>query len=605
MCDVSSRCVGKGEGNMCIYSNRRARTRTTYRKRRATTLANTEAAGVQTTKLEPYRGSVDMVLKRCRLSASPATGLVGMEENFFLSDFFSCVGFLPLTTESDIREAIVKIMTSATHQRPPDGEGSCMEGKLDTIGGIENAMEHGRFHEDPSLCTFWSAVAIGALAKGRPIESVERYLRLAREGLRSYTGPTNVEVLKAWTILGYLYFFVGDQAKFHEYLQLSDIYVSDMVEKGSGDSLPVGFPEVVKHGETIKLFTGIADTAEVESLLSQDVPFPEVCDMQTEAQVCKYMTSTYRAFELRIYRNLHCSRGAALRAINAEAFDGGALHQCGAGHQSNEAFIPSNWNLLEVRPDLLPQMMETLKEHMLGFGQLEAAVDRPGIRAGIGGLVINGTLFLTRAIKGDARGALQRLERCIEVLERYPGLTRTAMGTHMSHVMISIVAKIDDPRARELYDKLRATCNLTRSPGSLLFPALEEWPGMSAFCDNLPCRWIEALMSRKMLALHLSPEVSDEWGSTSGAGALDNINISGLGRSTGQPAAYAGVTGSDACPHREDVVETDPVAAAAAAEAILFSPASDCPIDEDMPDNVVAAEDWLEVTHAMLNCIDP
>lgn len=36
---------------------------------------------------------------RCRLSASPATGLVGMKENGFLSDFFSCVGFLPLTTQ--------------------------------------------------------------------------------------------------------------------------------------------------------------------------------------------------------------------------------------------------------------------------------------------------------------------------------------------------------------------------------------------------------------------------------------------------------------------------------------------------------------------------
>ncbi|CAN0460164.1 unnamed protein product, partial [Ectocarpus sp. 8 AP-2014] len=31
-------------------------------------------------------------LKRCRLSASPATGLVGMQENAFLSDFFGCNG---------------------------------------------------------------------------------------------------------------------------------------------------------------------------------------------------------------------------------------------------------------------------------------------------------------------------------------------------------------------------------------------------------------------------------------------------------------------------------------------------------------------------------
>lgn len=36
---------------------------------------------------------------RCSLSPSPATGLVGMQENAFLSDFFACVGFLPLTTK--------------------------------------------------------------------------------------------------------------------------------------------------------------------------------------------------------------------------------------------------------------------------------------------------------------------------------------------------------------------------------------------------------------------------------------------------------------------------------------------------------------------------
>ena len=36
---------------------------------------------------------------RCRLSPSPATGLVGMEENTFLSDYFACVGFLPFTSQ--------------------------------------------------------------------------------------------------------------------------------------------------------------------------------------------------------------------------------------------------------------------------------------------------------------------------------------------------------------------------------------------------------------------------------------------------------------------------------------------------------------------------
>lgn len=33
---------------------------------------------------------------RCHLSASPATGLVGMEENVLLSEYFTCAGFLSL-----------------------------------------------------------------------------------------------------------------------------------------------------------------------------------------------------------------------------------------------------------------------------------------------------------------------------------------------------------------------------------------------------------------------------------------------------------------------------------------------------------------------------
>jgi len=54
-------------------------------------------------KLEPSRAILfDNPLFYCpriRLSASPATGLVGMQENGFLSDFFGCIGFLPLATQ--------------------------------------------------------------------------------------------------------------------------------------------------------------------------------------------------------------------------------------------------------------------------------------------------------------------------------------------------------------------------------------------------------------------------------------------------------------------------------------------------------------------------
>lgn len=36
---------------------------------------------------------------RYMISPSPATGLLGMEENSLLRDFFQCLGFLKITSE--------------------------------------------------------------------------------------------------------------------------------------------------------------------------------------------------------------------------------------------------------------------------------------------------------------------------------------------------------------------------------------------------------------------------------------------------------------------------------------------------------------------------
>ncbi|CAM9184638.1 unnamed protein product [Ectocarpus fasciculatus] len=82
-----SRCVRMGVEGGCIYSKR------TNGKR----APSMQAAGA--TKLGArHDGFEHVAMKRYRFSASPATGLVGMKENVFLSNFFGSVGFLPLTT---------------------------------------------------------------------------------------------------------------------------------------------------------------------------------------------------------------------------------------------------------------------------------------------------------------------------------------------------------------------------------------------------------------------------------------------------------------------------------------------------------------------------
>lgn len=61
---------------------------------------------------------------------------------------------------------------------------------------------------------------------------------------------------------------------------------------------------------------------------------------------------------------------------------------------------------------------------------------------------------------------------------------------HSAHVMLSVLAVMEDLAARQLYDKLRNAFNQTLPPESLPLPPLEEWQGISAHCDHFYCRWI-------------------------------------------------------------------------------------------------------------------
>ncbi|CAM9904165.1 unnamed protein product [Ectocarpus fasciculatus] len=214
------------------------------------------------------------------LSASPATGLVGMQENTFLSDFFSCFGFLPLTTQSHIRGTMVKIMTSSSSlQQSAVGADCGDEGSSDAITrGVDwsQASERNQLPMDPSTCTFWCAIALGALAKGSPIESVSKYSELAAEALpKSDSGPADLDVVTAWVMLAYLYGFMGNSAQFQEYLALSDSFLTSAIEQGSADMLPVGYAEIVKH--TQLMADGSCGPWRMKTLSTQEEATPQVC----------------------------------------------------------------------------------------------------------------------------------------------------------------------------------------------------------------------------------------------------------------------------------------------------------------------------------------
>ncbi|CBN75492.1 hypothetical protein Esi_0111_0038 [Ectocarpus siliculosus] len=219
--------------------------------------------------------------KRCRLSASPATGLVGMQENAFLSDFFGCVGFLPLTTPSHIRETMVTIMLPrASSQQSVFGD-DCDEGghyfeAVAPGGDLSKTSARNQFPMDPSACTSWCAVALGALVKGSPIESVTSYAQLAQEALaKSNSGPGDAEVAKAWVILANLHGFMGHK----------------------------GFTEIVKFKDIANVSCG---KWQVESfpVQGENLPPPQLNEAATEAELYRYVSRSFVAFEETIYTTM-------------------------------------------------------------------------------------------------------------------------------------------------------------------------------------------------------------------------------------------------------------------------------------------------------------
>ncbi|CBJ28455.1 hypothetical protein Esi_0106_0033 [Ectocarpus siliculosus] len=188
-----------------------------------------------------------------------------MRENTFLGDFFAYVGFVPLTTQ----------------RMPP----------------AENQLDAG-----PSTCTFWCAVALGALVKGGPATSVARSSELARDAVERHSGPVTTGVAKAWVILAYLYLFHGDTDVFQEYMARSEAFFSASGAYGFTEDLPVGFPEVVSHRMTVQMFSGDASTAEVESFCRQPQVPPQLNTAACETELYAYMKKAHREFEQAVYR---------------------------------------------------------------------------------------------------------------------------------------------------------------------------------------------------------------------------------------------------------------------------------------------------------------
>ncbi|CAM9574729.1 unnamed protein product [Ectocarpus fasciculatus] len=363
------RCVSKG--SQCTYIKRRWHLHSPHQDQRQPQRpdhdgAHGEQALVRSTPPCALASSGRLPLKRFRWSASPATGLVGMQENAFLSDFFDGVGFLPLTNKSHIRETMVKIMTSYADLQQPTVRTDCDdEGPFDAIArGADwsKASECNQLPMDPSTCTFWCAIALGALAKGSPVESVSKYFELAQEALaKSYSGPADLEVAKAWAILAYLCGFMGDVVQFQEYLALSDSFLTISIEQGSADTLPVGFAEIVKHKDIANSSCG---RWQMKSFSAQEQATPQLNKAATEVELYQYVAQSLRAFEQAVHTQAIIQSATACEHLCEVVSDG-----------RSDTVLRSDHVLL---PREVAEAMGTVlgTENCLNFEPLEEAVDR-------------------------------------------------------------------------------------------------------------------------------------------------------------------------------------------------------------------------------------
>ncbi|CBN75409.1 expressed unknown protein [Ectocarpus siliculosus] len=436
-------------------------------------------------------------LKRFRLSASPATGLVGMQENAFLSDFFGCVGLLPLTTPSHIRGVMVKMMTGPTVQQQLGAlHDSLEQGQFGAIFSEDGITTGNQLLTGPSCCTFWCAVGVGAVLKGSPVESVANYSRLARDALDAYKGPVNAEVAKAWAILGYFHGSMGDMANYVEYLKLSGSFLMDSIEQGSTDMLPAGFAEIIRQKDNVQVYSGHLDATGIESLVAQRQDAPQIKPAACEGDLYRYVAQSLTAFEQDVFERA-CENTATRRQSRENE----------ACEDNRSGAIPHD-NAPQAE-EVSAIMVAALKDGLIDFEHLQEIADRPNIRTGIGGLLIN---------------------MC-----------------HLAQCVLGALAAIDDSRARGLYARLREVYNPSRPSYSLPAPPLEEWRGISAFCDDFQCRIYECIITSQALTVFSTPPLwaSDCAGSQRTQRTEDNLQAVDKEEDRGSIVS-AGVTPGDA-----------------------------------------------------------
>ncbi|CAB1118852.1 unnamed protein product [Ectocarpus sp. CCAP 1310/34] len=475
--------------------------------------AGSVLATVDTRSMPTVRGR--MSLKRCRLSASPATGLVGMQENGFLGAFFGCLGILPLTTESTVRNAMVEVMMrQCGGQAYSRTGGSGMEGLAEDeekgwCGGGALARRH-TLPDHPAKCMMWCAIALGALMRGVPVERVTGYVQLARESLADCFDGRSVEHARAYLIMSFLHSIIHDKAiddKNERYLS----FAVNIVSKLRPEDVPkeLGLMLVTTNKLRVcpcnpqpgdDLSTSCDEAVELPRVREAQHPLTPTDVSNAFLAADSLITRAFVADMMSAGAITASGGGAAPHEENGEPVLGGSYRELGGGGVMEEGG-KREWNAgvtwegeelanrVHREPDVPPAgpaMKLLIQEALPEMTSLAKTLESSDTCSGVGGVLYHGNVAYMRAVAGELVKAFESLEACVDVVLRYPGLVR--FKSHLIHCMLAASHFFN---RRDMYDAMKRVYNSVGPMGYPQAPPYEEWRTIRQVCPHILCRSLE------------------------------------------------------------------------------------------------------------------
>ncbi|CAM9317707.1 unnamed protein product [Ectocarpus sp. 13 AM-2016] len=466
-----------------------------------------------------------------------------MQENGFLGDFFGCLGILPLTTESTVRNAMVEVMMRQCGGQAYSGTGGPgMEGLAEDEekgwSGDGALARRDTLPDHPAKCMMWCAIALGALMRGIPVERVMGYVQLARESLAECFDGQSVEHARVYLIMSFLHSIIHDEDKNERYLS----FAVNIVSKLRPEDVPKELGLMLMTTDKLRVSPCHQQPGDgLSTSCNEAVELPRVREAQhllTPTDVSNVFLAAdsliTRAFvtDMTSAGAVPASGGGeAQHEENGEPVLGESYRELGGGGLMEEGG-KRVWNAgvacedeelangVHREPDVPPAgpaMKLLVREALPELTSLAKTLQSSDTCSGVGGVLYHGNVAYMRAVAGELVMGFESLQACVDVVLRYPGIVR-----FRSHLMHCMLAASHFFKRRDMYDAMRGVYNSVGPMGYPQIPPFEEWRTIRQVCPHVLCRSLEVQLHQHLKeglvqanAAPMDPETSEPLSSSS------------------------------------------------------------------------------------------